>query len=959
MKKLIVFLICLIFLVVGCSKGTPNGSGLVSEKSSQAQTKSSKWLVSPSNSVISANKSTEKSVGESKENSKSNWAENSQNSSSLESLASSSKEDSSGEGENNTPQINQVESYISPLNSNAKTKIVSTIYQTADTVICDAVATDYGADKTGVKDSTSAIQSAINQVSQNGGGTVFLPAGQYLVTGEISLPQYVTLRGDWQNPEIDNPAYGTIILAKPTALGSLKPYEKPLFKLSGHSGVEGLTFYYTEQNINGVIDYGYTIYADSPVTTTIKNVTFLNSVYGIGISLKTNYNELCNVENLYGTFLKNALTHNATTDVGFYNNLNLSPKYWINATKGFACQNSQKLNEYISNNLEGLVLGDLDDQLIANVKIDRAKIGIKFTTGIRADAGFWGLVNNAQINAETGVYADYLNGRSGVVFTNSSLGKVVNNSPVGVIKTASSTAEFSGLGTNVVESGSVDLSKYNMNFNLSYPKHTKLYIAEGLTSGGMVDNTEKLNQILKGVSSSGGVVVVPNGIYRLNGKVTIPKNVELRSSQGVFSRTNQSQNGKNGVVFVSYVSGETFNLEEGAGLRGVRIWLAKNDFKNAKTALDNSSAPNDVAVKGLGCDVYALNNEIVGAYVGFDFSNCNRHILNSNYGICYKNFIVAGGENGVISSCLSNPNFMTRSNLYDYFDSANCNVNNWKAIRNSGESNEDFAILRDGIGRTYTTMISLKNPTNQKIFNTFCYGEAGFCQMVGGSAVLLNTSLDYIPNDKCVYTLEGGEMVIVGSLRVYGISLGYKSGRLKAYGRIGFGVTKEKAFDSAISTVDEIEYVGPNAVKQTLFDCDTKGLNASLNTNSSFVKQGSGSWKINVSGGNANLSGSFTAKDLSKFSKGYLHCYIYCEDINNVGGGQIEISSSGTCDSNELNWSFEQYVVKTGWNELYLPISSAGTTGGAIDLSKVNYFRIYALNGNTNYYIDNIEFITD
>ena len=52
---------------------------------------------------------------------------------------------------------NQVESYISPLNSNAKTKIVSTIYQTADTVICDAVATDYGADKTGVKDSTSSV----------------------------------------------------------------------------------------------------------------------------------------------------------------------------------------------------------------------------------------------------------------------------------------------------------------------------------------------------------------------------------------------------------------------------------------------------------------------------------------------------------------------------------------------------------------------------------------------------------------------------------------------------------------------------------------------------------------------------------------------------------------------------------------------------------------------------------
>ena len=49
--------------------------------------------------------------------------------------------------------------------------------------------------------------------------------------------------------------------------------------------------------------------------------------------------------------------------------------------------------------------------------------------------------------------------------------------------------------------------------------------------------------------------------------------------------------------------------------------------------------------------------------VGFDFTNCDNHILKSNYGLSYVNFIKAGGENGVITQCLANPNFMSRTSV--------------------------------------------------------------------------------------------------------------------------------------------------------------------------------------------------------------------------------------------------------------------------------------------------------
>lgn len=853
-----------------------------------------------------------------------------------------------------TPVENPTATYVQPLNG-GDYQLVKTVYQTVDTVICDKVVS---ADATGMIDATNQIQFAIDQVANLGGGTVFLPVGKYLVTDTINLPAYVTLRGDWQCPQGENLTYGTIILAKPSVLGTSKPQDKPLFNLSGNSAINGLTFYYPDQTVENVKQYGYTIYADQPVTTTIKNVTFINSAYGVGVSLNKNYNELVNINNLYGTFLYNAIAHNATTDVGFFDNVNISTQFWQNADAGLSRANGVALNSFVKNNLNALVLGDLDDQLISNLTIDGAKRGITFTTGIREGAGFWGLVNNAQItNAETGVYSDFLNSRSGVVFTASNLGRVENNSPVGAIKLCNVTSQNFGSGKTLTESGQIDLSGYITRLNPTFIKAETFKVAN-LTSGGNADCTAQLNTILS-TMPSGSVLVVPNGVYRLNGKVSVPNGVELRSSQGEFARTNQSQNGKNGVVFVTYASGNTFELGAGAGIRGVRVWHAKNDFLTAKTALDLSSNINDVTVKALGADCYAVNNETVGAYCGFDFTASNNHKIVSNYGISYRNFIKAGGENGVIMQCLSNPNFMTRTNLYNFFGATDCNVGAWERIRNSGESNQDFALLRDDLGRTHTTMVLLENATNQRALNVFCYGESCLFNVKNSTgAVLVNTSLDYIPNDKYVYKLNGGSMVIVGSLRVYGISLLAESGTLQAYGRIAFGVLKEKGYNSAVNVADEIEYVSASATKKMLFDCDSKpsGFNLEQNSNSAFVKQGTGSWKMNAG---ANVSGAFTATDVSAFSGGYLHLWIYCQDVSKMGEGQIELTSSGTCDQNELNWSLGQAVTKSGWNELWLELSSGGSTGGTIDFTKVNYLRIYNVNSQTALFIDGVEFITD
>ena len=46
--------------------------------------------------------------------------------------------------------------------------------------------------------------------------TVYLPAGVYAVSGKIQIPPYVTLRGDWQDPDTGGDGCGTVIFVLPS-----------------------------------------------------------------------------------------------------------------------------------------------------------------------------------------------------------------------------------------------------------------------------------------------------------------------------------------------------------------------------------------------------------------------------------------------------------------------------------------------------------------------------------------------------------------------------------------------------------------------------------------------------------------------------------------------------------------------------------------------------------------------
>jgi len=71
-----------------------------------------------------------------------------------------------------------------------------------------------------------------------------------------------------------------------------------------------------------------------------------------------------------------------------------------------------------------------------------------------------------------------------------------------------------------------------------------------------------------------------------------------------------------------------------------------------------------------------------------------------------------------------------------------------------------------------------------------------------------------------------------------------------------------------------------------------------------------------------------------------LAIWVYCEDADtakNIAGTELEISSSGQADTNELAFYLPSNL-QVGWNYKTWKISEGKVSGGAIDLTAVNFF---------------------
>lgn len=121
--------------------------------------------------------------------------------------------------------------------------------------------------------------------------------------------------------------------------------------------------------------------------------------------------------------------------------------------------------------------------------------------------------------------------------------------------------------------------------------------------------------------------------------------------------------------------------------------------------------------------------------------------------------------------------------------------------------------------------------------------------------------------------------------------------------------------------------------------------------------------EVSGTGNAAAAQQAFTAVDCSGLTKadGTLIIDLKCDDPSKLSSNnQIEITSSGGADVNEWHIPAPISEITTGWQTFNLPLASASTTGGELNVAAINFIRWYNFSTDGNITINwrNAQIIT-
>ncbi len=646
--------------------------------------------------------------------------------------------------------------------------IVETLYPTDDVVIADIVATaaPYNADCTGANDATAAIQQAIDDCADNGGGTVWLPKGKYRVTGNIYIRQFVTLRGDYQDPD-EGKEYGTIIIADVESSDAMTP---GLFTVGASAGAVGLTVWYPDQSLDNVKPYPYTFYIvgnEDYMLHTVKNCTLINSYRGIGASSECENgiyqcHEMLTIENVKGTCLYEGLNSHNSADVDTVKTLYFLNKYWADAGEEFNAPELDELNDYTRKNAYGMVFGDLEWPQFADVKVSDVLYGMYFKKGIRYC--FSGIFTDLYItNSTNGIYIPeeviYRRGESwGIGITNGTVEAseyAVYSADNDVIILNNVDVSGKTKGTNI-RRYCVDTDKYAPDYKYTYTKPSlNLYVVDADKTG-RTDASAAVQAKLNEAAATGGVVYLPGGLYRFNNPVVVPDGIEFRGSSSVGTRCLSGNS--SGTLIISCCgydksSEPLITLGNGSGLNGIRVDYPLN---NPVDASGNYSETSPVVYSNED-NIYITNCFFTLASCGIRLENCDNAFIKKVIGCCYEAmFDLSGCSNTVIEACLQNGNTLPR-NGYANFDIPE--------LQNRLQESNLFEFVFIPITRIKTDYIKLDTCKDVKVFNTFIYGGKTFLNSKDSTVELVNVGHDGSSKSEYAYIMSGGEVTLVNSMR--------------------------------------------------------------------------------------------------------------------------------------------------------------------------------------------------
>lgn len=328
-------------------------------------------------------------------------------------------------------------------------QLIETTYPTTEAVIAGYNFGDYFAPGSDV-DATKGLQSLLNAIYDAGGGTVYIPAGTYTFKGTLTIPEGVTIQGDWRAPTEENPeATGTIFKVYS---GKGNDKGSAFITMWPNACVQGITFWYPEQDAENITPYPVTVQMFDESKwgkdyTHVRNCTFINSYRAV--QQGPGGSGCPNVYNVYGTPLYLGLFMDNIADIGRFDYVYFSPSYWEECgLPGAPTSDTAKaaLREHLKANAIGMQVGRVDWSYWAFSEITGYQTGLYF----------------AESPADPGAYS---NGHVyGMTFTDCEIGIGINGISSAGELFSNITIQNCTTGIKTNRSAQADLGNLQMNY---------------------------------------------------------------------------------------------------------------------------------------------------------------------------------------------------------------------------------------------------------------------------------------------------------------------------------------------------------------------------------------------------------------------------------------------------------------------------------------------------------------
>ncbi len=233
--------------------------------------------------------------------------------------------------------------------------------------------------ETGLEDYTIIFESLLNGLQKAGGGTLFVPAGEYSFRSSLVIPNGVSVIGEWKNPDENPKIEGTIFKVYS---GKGEEGGTPFFTMQHHTLLENVTFWYPEQSATNVTAYPPTVSMSHYAF--VRNATFVNSYIAVGMV----GGNCPNVYNIYGTPLWIGLDVDNIIDIARNEEIHFAAAYWENSgLSGAPSKEAERaaLREWLYYYAIGMILRRLDFSYTYFADIRGYNIGICFDTCLLRD----------------------------------------------------------------------------------------------------------------------------------------------------------------------------------------------------------------------------------------------------------------------------------------------------------------------------------------------------------------------------------------------------------------------------------------------------------------------------------------------------------------------------------------------------------------------------------------------